>query len=191
METAFRNRPDLQAARLRESLADAGVTLARAQAIPNITGSIRYAREPNVSRFATAAQPRAFEKESVLDFGVSIPLPFRNREQGNIREAASKVAQAAAEREALENTIRVEVIAAVRRYQSAVRTLELKRSGVVNETEAGLSITQLAYKLGDARLTDVLFQQRSLIDAQIAQFSAEAEAAAAQAELGFALGVLK
>ena len=79
----------------------------------------------------------------------------------------------------------------MRRYQSAVRTLELKRSGVVNETEAGLSITQLAYKLGDARLTDVLFQQRSLIDAQIAQFSAEAEVAAAQADLDFALGVLK
>jgi len=191
IEAAFRNRPDLQAVRLREALANAGVTLARAQVAPNIIGSVRYAREPNVSRFATATQPQGFVKDSVLDFGVSIPLPFWNREQGNIREAASKVTQGTAEREALENSIRVEVIAAVRRYQSAMRSLELLRTGVVNETEAGFSITQLAYRLGDARLTDVIFQQRSLIDAQIAELAAQGEVASAQATLDLALGGLK
>src|SRR5437763_3537723 len=65
IEAALRSRPDLQAARLRQVLADTGVALARSQAAPNITGSVRYAREPNVSRFATATQPRAFEKENV------------------------------------------------------------------------------------------------------------------------------
>jgi len=60
----------------------------------------------------------------------------------------------------------------------------------VNETEAGFSITQLAYRLGDAKLTDVIFQQRSLIDAQIAQLAAESEVATAQADLDLALGVL-
>src|SRR5439155_869217 len=138
---ALRSRPDLQAARLREALADAGIALARSQAVPDLTGSVRYAREPNVSRF----QPRAFEKESVLGFGISIPLPFFNREQGHIREAASKVTQTRAEREALEHNIRVEVAAAARRYQLAVRSLELIRTGVVGETEQGFSITQLAY----------------------------------------------
>ena len=191
IEAALRNRPDLQGARLREALANAGVSLARAQVSPTVVGSVRYSREPNVSRFATATQPRAFEKESVLDFGITIPLPFWNREQGNIQEAASRVNQAAAEREALENTIRIEVTTAARRYQSAVRSAELIRTGVVNETEEGLSITQLAYRLGDAKLTDVIFQQRSLIDAQIAQLTAESEIAAAQADLDLALGVLK
>jgi outer membrane protein, heavy metal efflux system len=190
IEAAFRNRPDLRAARIRETLANAGVMLARAQVAPTIVGSVRYAREPNVSRFATATQPQAFQKESVLGFGVSIPLPFWSREQGNIREATSKVTQSTAEREALENTIRMEVTAAARRYQSALRSLELIRTGVVNETEAGFSITQLAYRLGDAKLTDVIFQQRSLIDAQIAQLAAESEVATAQADLDLALGVL-
>src|SRR5215470_16830631 len=106
IETAFRNRPDLRAARLRETLADAGVMLARAQVAPTIVGSVRFAREPDISRFATPTQPKAFEKDNVLEFGISVPLPFRNREQGNIEEATSKVAQAKAEREALENTIR-------------------------------------------------------------------------------------
>lgn len=191
IEAAFRNRPDLQAARVREALADAGVTLARAQGVPNIIGSVRYAREPNVSRFATATQPPAFEKDSILDFGVSIPLPFWNREQGNIQEAASKVTQARAEREALENTIRTDLAAAARRYQSALRSLDIVRSGVVSETEAGFSITQLAYKLGDARLTDVILQQRSLIEAEIAQLAAEFEVAAAQANLDLVLGLRK
>ena len=85
----------------------------------------------------------------------------------------------------------MEVVAASRRYQSAVRSLELIRTGVVNETEQGFSITQLAYRLGDAKITDVIFQQRSLIDAQLAQVAAEAELAAAQAQLDLTLGMLK
>src|SRR5262252_1530278 len=167
IEAAFRTRPDLRAARIRETLANAGVMLARAQVAPTIVGFVRYAREPNVSRFATATQPQAFSKDSLLDFGVSIPLPLWNREQGNIQEATSRTAQATAEREALENTIRMEVTAALRRYEFAVRSLQLTRSGIVGETAAGFSITQLAYRLGDAKLTDVLFQQRSVIEAQI------------------------
>ena len=55
----------------------------------------------------------------------------------------------------------------------------------------GFSITQLAYRLGDAKITDVIFQQRSLIDAQLAQVAAEAELAAAQAQLDLTLGMLK
>ncbi len=191
IEAAFRNRPDLQASRVRETLANAGVVLARAQVAPTIVGSVRYARDPNISRFATTTQPRAFEKDSVLEFGVSIPLPLWNREQGNIQEATSKVLQATAEREALENTIRMEVTTAFRRYESAVRSLQLIRTGVVGETEAGFSITQLAYRLGDAKLTDVIFQQRSLIEAQIGELAAEAEVAIARANMDLVLGMLK
>jgi cobalt-zinc-cadmium efflux system outer membrane protein len=167
-------------------LANAGIVLARAQVAPTIVGFVRYARDPNVSRFATATQPQAFVKDSVLEFGVSIPLPLWNREQGNIQEATSKISQAAAEREALENTIRMEVTAASRRYESAKRSLDLIRGGVVGETEAGFSITQLAYRLGDAKLTDVIFQQRSLIEAQIGELAAEAEVAIARAKLDLA-----
>ena len=188
VEIALSSRPDLQAARLREALAEAGVDLARSQAVPNLTGSVRYAREPVVSRLASATQRRAFDRENVLDFGISIPLPLWNREQGNIREASSKVTQARAERDALENSIRAEVTTASRRYQSALRTLELIRTGVVNETQAGFTITQLAYRLGDMRLLDVLVQQRSVIEAQMAELAAEAELVSALASLELAIG---
>jgi cobalt-zinc-cadmium efflux system outer membrane protein len=188
VEIALRSRPDLQAARLREAFAEAGVELARSQAVPNITGSVRYAREPIVSRLRTATEGRAFDQENVLGLGISIPLPFWNREQGNIREASSKVTQARTERDALETSIRVEVATAARRYESALRALELIRTGVVNETQAGFAITQLAYRLGDMRLLDVLVQQRSVVEAQMAELSAEAELASAQASLELAVG---
>ena len=58
----------------------------------------------------------------------------------------------------------------------------------MGETEAGFSITQLAYRLGDAKLTDVIFQQRSLIEAQMAELVAQAELEIAQANLELALG---
>jgi len=69
-----------------------------------------------------------------------------------------------------------------------LRTLELIRTGVVNETQAGFTITQLAYRLGDMRLLDVLVQQRSVIEAQMAELAAEAELVSALASLELAIG---
>ena len=48
-----------------------------------------------------------------------------------------------------------------------------------------------APRLGDAKIADVIFQQRSLIDAQVAQVAAETELAAARAQLDLTLGTLK
>jgi outer membrane protein TolC len=61
----------------------------------------------------------------------------------------------------------------------------------VGETEAGFSLAQLAYRLGDAKLSDVIFQQRSLIDEQLAELAAQAELAVAQANSDLALGTWK
>ena len=84
----------------------------------------------------------------------------------------------------------VSVVVSYRMVNALFVPLELIRTGVVNETEQGFSITQLAYRLGDAKITDVIFQQRSLIDAQLAQVAAEAELAAARAQLDLTLGML-
>src|SRR5205085_1202149 len=121
------------------------------QAVPDITAFARYGADSVLGQLATGAQKRTFEQEKVLEFGVSLPLPLFNREQGNIAEAASRRSQARIEYEKLEAAVRREVALAFGRYQTARQTLEVLESGVAQPTQASVRIVQLAYGLGELR----------------------------------------
>jgi len=184
---ALANRPDLTAARLREQLEDAGIVLARAQVLPDLSAFVRYARESNPA-LTPGTSKRFFEQDNVMEFGVSIPLPFFNRQQGNIVEAASRHAQARAERESLEVSIRRDVLLAYRRYLTARRTVDVLQTGVIQPNQDTARIVQLAYNLGELRLLDVVTQQRALIEAETGYAEAQVELDSALADLRLAVG---
>jgi len=183
---ALENRPDLRAARLREQLADAGIVLAKSQAVPDATVFARYGRE-SVPTLAPAGQ-RRFEQENVMEFGVSLPLPLFNREQGNVAEAASRRLQAHSEREALEEAIRQEVLLALARYQAAQQTMEILETGIVQPNQESSRIIQVAYNLGEMRLLDFVNQQRVVLEAETTYAGAQTELNAALADLELATG---
>lgn len=185
---ALATRPDLQAARLREQWSEAGIDLARAQAVPDVALSATWARESSISRFATPLGPRAFEQDSVLRFGVSIPLPLFDRNRGNIGEAVSSRTQSRSEREALELEVRGEVLSAWERYESSSRAIDVMQSSVLDQTGEGLRIVQLAEGLGGMRLIDVLNQQRLLLDNELAYLEVKEELFLAGGELRSATG---
>jgi cobalt-zinc-cadmium efflux system outer membrane protein len=185
---ALEARPDLKAARLREGLADAGISLARSQAVPDITAFARYGQESLLGPVVTSTQARSFEREKVLEFGMSIPLPIFNREQGNISEAASRRAQARAERENLEATVRRETALAFHRYETARIRLDILQTGVLEQNQASVRIVQLAYELGELRFLDIVNQQRALIEAETTVVNAQTELNAARADLENAVG---
>jgi cobalt-zinc-cadmium efflux system outer membrane protein len=185
---ALEGRPDLKAARLREGLADAGITLARSQAVPDVTAFARYGQESLLGPVAMSTQARSFAREKVLEFGVSIPLPIFNREQGTISEAASRRAQARAERENLEATIRRETALAFHRYETAHKSLDILQTGVLEQNQASVHIVQLAYDLGELRFLDIVNQQRVLIEAETTVVNAQTELNAARADLENVVG---
>ena len=185
---ALQNRPDVTAARLREELADAGISLAKSRAVPDATAFVRYGQEGVPFQLDAGTQRRIFEREKVLEFGVSVPLPLFNREQGNISEAASRRTQVRTEREGLEATVRQEAVAAFRRYDTARKTMEILQSGVLEQHQESFRIVQLAYGLGEFRLIDIVNQQRVLIDAETTYVNAETELEAARAELERVVG---
>jgi cobalt-zinc-cadmium efflux system outer membrane protein len=185
---ALQNRPDLRAARLREQLADAGIGLARSQVVPDPTAFLRYGQGSLPLLLASDPQRRVFEREKTLEFGVSIPLPLFNREQGNIAEASSRRTQARAERGAVDATVRQEVVSAFRRYQAARQTLDILQTGVLQQNQESFSIVQLAYNLGEFRLLDIINQQRLLIDAETTYVNAQTELESARADLEQVVG---
>jgi cobalt-zinc-cadmium efflux system outer membrane protein len=184
---ALENRPDMRAARLREAMEEAGVVLAKSQAIPNASISVGYGRE-SIPIVAAGSQLRAFEQDNVMQFGISIPLPFFNREQGNIAEAASRQGQARLEREALEIDIRREVALAYRRYATAHQMMDMLQTGVVQPNQDSSRIVQLAYSLGELRLLDVISQERIAVEAETSYIEAQNEYDKALAELHVAIG---
>jgi outer membrane protein, heavy metal efflux system len=185
VQRALENRPDLKAAKFREDLADAGITLAKSQAVPTPTAFARYGRE-SIPIVSTAGQPITFDRENVMEFGVSLPLPFFNREQGNIAEAASKRTQARSEREALEIAIRREVVLAYQRFITARQTLQILQTGVIQPNQESFQIVQLAYRLGEMRLLDIVNQQRFVVEAETNYADAQTEFNAALADLELA-----
>lgn len=188
VQRAFESRPDLKAAKLREELADAGITLAKAQAVPNATAFVRYGKE-SVPVVSTGGQRLAFDRENVMEFGMSIPLPLFNREQGNIAEATSRRVQARSEREALETKIRREVLLAYRRWETAQRTLQILQTGVVQPNQESLQIVQFAYSLGEMRLLDIVNQQRVVVETETNLVDAQIELDSALADLQLAIGI--
>lgn len=187
VERALENRPDLEAARLREHLEEAGISLAKAQAVPNVTASVRYGRE-SFPFITGSGGPRSFDRENVMEFGVSIPLPFSNRQQGSIAETASRRAQARAEREALEASVRQETSLAFRRYDAARRTVDVIRDGILAPNQESLRIIELAYGLGELRSLDVVNQQRVALEAETSVIEAQTELEAALATLDYVMG---
>jgi len=192
-QRALRSRPDLRVARLLEQQGEAEVELAEAQARPDLTLSAQYQLrrsqfEDPIRRTETGSHLPLRDRDNILAFGVSIPVLNRSRNLGNIEAAVARARSARLRREHLESVILLEVEATWRRWEAAMRALEVFNRGVVGQSERNLEIIRQAYSLGQLRLLDVLNEQRRLIDTEMIYFDARAEAARAFAELERAVG---
>lgn len=193
VEQALAGRPDLQAARIEESLAGAESAIARAEASPNVVATGRY--QHTRSRFDQYgfAQPGGpitplRDRDNVMTVGISIALPVRNRNQGNIEASVARARAARLRRDALERSVRREVRAAVNRYEAARRALRILEQGVVEQSSENLRIIRGAYELGELRLLDVINEQRRLLEAQRGYTELLRDTNAAVAELERAIG---
>jgi cobalt-zinc-cadmium efflux system outer membrane protein len=66
--------------------------------------------------------------------------------------------------------------------------MQLLQTGVLDQSDANLSVIREAYKLGQLRLLDVINEQRRLIDTQMQFIDAQADVARTWAELERASG---
>lgn len=170
MGRALTMRPDLQAAKLAEKLAEAEIGLARAEGTPNLLGSLEYSRTS--ARFALFGLNSAGQlvpvrdTDNILGIGISVDLPFRNRNQGNVQSAQARSHAAALRRAYVERAVRQEVEAAFSRYETARRALGAFNRGVIIESLDNLKMVRAAYQFGELRILDVLNEQRRFMETQ-------------------------
>lgn len=187
VEIALRTRPDLRLAALNEEVAQAGLRLARAQARPEITAFTRYAQ--NQSTFDDTPIGVLTDRDKLFTYGVTITLPVFNRNQGAKAEAETAIAQAKQRRQFIEAVVRAEVASAYARYQAAERSITTFEQGVIARSNENIQAIRGAYQIGAFRVTDLLNEQRRLVDAQREYTEALAERYRALADLQAALGV--
>ena len=146
---AIARRPDVLAAQRELIRTDTQTRLQRALGTPNLTIGGGYKRD--------------FGTNGVV-FGVTLPLPFSNRNQGGVARAEAERQQAASRARVTELTVRLEV-------QQAANAVDINRERVqyiereyLTTARESRDIVQASYRLGAADLIDFLDAQRAFRD---------------------------
>lgn len=167
--------PALEAARKDEEAAAAAVRAAHRDTWP-------------VPVFSGGAELTQDAQSTSATFGVSIPLPILDRNQGAIAHAQARTEEAALERKAVEAETRAELeravtVAAERR--AALAELDTAVSSRLPEMR---SMAEAAYREGRGDILELLDALRSLTATRLARVDAFAGAARADADLLFLTG---
>lgn len=187
IDIALRHRPDLKLARLNEEVAQAGLSLARANGRPDVTAFSRYTL--NRSSYEDSPVGVRNDQDRLLTFGVSIGIPVFNRNQGAKAESAAAISQARTKREFLESVVRSEVESAYARYEAAQAAVATFEQGVIARSNENIRVVRAAYELGQFSITDLLNEQRRLVDSQRDFTETLSEQYRALADLQAALGI--
>lgn len=144
--------------------------LACAQVTPNVTGQLGMGVD-------TATD------DTFATFGVSVPLPIRNRNEGNIRSARADIAAASAAIERTNLSLQSRLADAIGRYQIAHRQYERITSNVLPDAEETYRMSQVAFEAGETDYLQLLTAQRTLIGTQLRLLDSASQARQAVAEI--------
>ncbi len=183
---ALKNRPEIRLAELEESLAIAGLRLIRSQSRPELTAYSRYSQNSSVVN-----SPRgAFnDPGKSLTFGISIGLPIFNRNQGAKAEAEIAVRQAQERRIFTEQIIKNELLTAFQKIEATKRAVSILQNAVLPRSRENIATIRQVYEIGEFKITDLLAEQKRLLDANRDLTDALSENYRAKAELLIALGI--
>lgn len=186
VDIGLRTRPDVALAQLEEQVATAGLRLVRAQSRPDLTAYTRYSQ--GKSQLTDSTGGNFTNRDRGLTFGVAIGIPIFNKNQGAKAEAEIAIRQAQARREFAERVVRSEILSAYQRYEAASRAvLTLEQSAIPRSTE-NVETFRRVYEVGEIKITDLIAEQRRLLDATRDLTEALTEKYRAQGDLQIALG---
>lgn len=184
VEVALRTRPDVRLTQIEEQVATAGLRLVRAQSKPDVTLYTRY----SFGRSNYEAPVPFSQRDRDLAFGVAIGLPIFNKNQGAKAEAELAIKQAAQRREFAERIVRGEVIAAYQRFEAASRAVATLENTAIPTSTQNVETFRRIYEIGEIKITDLIAEQRRLLDATRDLTEALTQRYRARVDLNIALG---
>ena len=154
LERARANRPDLAAKSRELERAESEIALRRREIFPNPSVGVFFNRE-------------ATGDKTVLG-GLSIPLPFFNRRQGELESLEARKVQARAELLALEKEIRKEVDQVLNQWATASESFQLFQKEIIERIEENFKLLEAAYRERKIDFPQVIIMENDLITANLA-----------------------
>ena len=168
---ALAGRADLDAARGEAAMATAQVRKERAEGRWDASINVGYQRQdfgfPLNGLTSSGATRPIQDVFHYFGGGVSITLPVRNQNQGNIAAAIATARAAERRVDGATLTVRQEVEAAFAQYAAAARSLAVYERGVRDTARRNLDVVRQTYQLGRTTLLDVIAEQRRFIDVEL------------------------
>ncbi len=171
LERALAGRPDVVIARAEAAMAHAKIRREEAEGRWDAKLNLGYQRQDfgfSLNGLTDRGGTRPIQDTfHYVGGGVTILLPVRNRNQGNVAAATAEAQGAERKREAAELIIRQEVAAAFTQLDAAQRALEIYTRGVRDVAGRNLGVVRQAYELGRIPVLDVIAEQRRYIDIEM------------------------
>lgn len=185
VDIALRTRPDVLLTQIDEQAATAGLRLVRANSKPDLTAYTRYSQGRSIVDTPIGNFP---QRDRSLTFGVAIGIPIFNKNQGARAEAEISIKQAQSRREFAERVVRSEILAAFQRFEAASRAVTTLEQSVIPRSTENVETFRRVYEIGEIKITDLIAEQRRLLDTNRDLTEALTEKYRAQADLQIALG---
>lgn len=148
------SHPLIERARRAREMAEAELRLARAEAWPDVAVRVTSGKGP--------------EDDTIVEGGLSVPLPLFNRNQWKVIAAEHKIRRAEFEIEATRNAVLEELSASYTGYTSAQDRVALYQQEILPKAEKALEQSEAGYRQGKFSYLDVLDAQRTVAEARIA-----------------------
>lgn len=150
-------RPDIQAALHRVQAAGQSVDLAKARKWEDVSAGVM------VDRARTMDEPMGLRNETMIGLKVSIPLPFWNKNQGEIAEATAMRWRAAAEVQALRLKAAGEVSSAKKEMEELLPFITENTVQLLPLSRQQIELVREAYANNKASLQDLLRARDQLL----------------------------
>jgi cobalt-zinc-cadmium efflux system outer membrane protein len=163
----WQKRPDFQLAQTRIAAAQTAQDLAKARRVPDVSAGFFASREMQ------DVTPGNRERTGFLGFRISIPLPFWNRNEGEIAEKAAAAERARLESEALAMQINGEAGTARKEMEANASIVRETRDSLLPLAAQQAAELQKAYETGQAELLSVLRAREQGLQLESAALNAE------------------
>jgi cobalt-zinc-cadmium efflux system outer membrane protein len=166
---ALKHRPDIKALAAEKSKADAEISLARAERIPDVTAGIAYQRE-NTSVEVGGVEGKT--RDNLIGLKISIPIPLFDRNQAAIHEAQARQGAAECRYAFARLGVEREVDAVHERLKAADKSLLIYSRDIIPQLEENLKLVQEAYRLGEVGILALIEELKKFYEVNDGYLSA-------------------
>ena len=156
-QLTLEHRPEIKAAQAAASRAEALVRLERSRGKGEIAPFVGYKR---------------VGVDNTVLAGVTIPLPFGNRNQGAVAKAEAEERLAQTNLGLVRNRALAEVESAYRAYETAREQVRTYEAGLLRQADESRGITLAAYREGAAELLSLLDAERTRAEVRTGYYRA-------------------